>query len=73
MTVEQRQAKLALWLKQQRQAKGLTMRTVGETLGKPHSLVGKIENCERRIDVAEFIDYCNQLGFDAFEGLRAAS
>lgn len=72
MTLEQRQHQIAIWLKQQRKAKGLTMRCVSNIIQKPHSLVGKIENCERRLAIHEYIDYCDKLGFDALEGLRVA-
>jgi transcriptional regulator with XRE-family HTH domain len=31
-------------------------------LGKPHSYVAKVELGDRRIDVIEFIEYCQALG-----------
>jgi transcriptional regulator with XRE-family HTH domain len=46
--------RLILWLRQCRQAHGFSMRTVAERLGVPHTWVGKIEQFERRLDVAEF-------------------
>lgn len=72
MTIDTRQQKLALWLRQQRQARNMTMRDVAAILDRPHSFIGKIEKCERRVEVAEFIDYCERLGFDALAGFRAA-
>jgi transcriptional regulator with XRE-family HTH domain len=62
--------KLTTWLKKQREAKGLTMREVGNVIGKPHSYVGKVETGERRLDVVEFVWYCKMMGFDANEGLN---
>lgn len=62
--------KLAQWLKAQRESKGLSMRTAGEVLGKPHSFVGKVEVGQRRIDVVEFVWYCQKLGFDPIEGIK---
>ena len=53
--------KLTSWLKDARESKGLTMRDLGERLQRPHSYVAKIEGCERRLDVIEFIDYCKAL------------
>lgn len=62
--------RLTTWLKKQREAKGLTMRQVGEVINKPHSYVGKVETGERRLDVIELIWYCRLLGFDPHEALR---
>ena len=57
------------WLKQQRKAKGLTMRQVGHMINKPHSFVAKIEDGQRRLDVIEYVWYCERLGIDAHTGL----
>ena len=61
--------RLCIWLKQQRRAKGLTMREAGKLLSKPHSFVAKVETGQRRLDVIEFTWYCETLGFDAHAGL----
>ncbi|EHR40112.1 MAG: helix-turn-helix transcriptional regulator [Alishewanella agri] len=62
--------KLCAWLKQQRQLKKHTMRSLSELLGTPHSFIGKVENQERRLDVVEFVRYCQALEVDPAEGLR---
>lgn len=62
--------KLGTWLRDQRMAKGLTMREAGELLGKPHTFVAKTETGQRRLDVIEFAWYCNTIGIDAVEGLK---
>lgn len=49
-------------LRQKRDDKKLTMRNVATTLNKPHSLIGKTEKQSRRLDVGEFISYCDALG-----------
>lgn len=61
--------RLSKWLRQQRQAKGLTMRDAAKLIGKPHSFVGKIEVGQRRMDIIEYVWYCDKLGINAFEGL----
>lgn len=61
---------LCQWLKRCRQDKGLTMRKVGDIIGQSHSFIGKIENKERRLDVSEYINYCQALGLDPQEGLK---
>lgn len=62
--------KLGQWLREQREAKGLSMRQAGELLDKPHSFIAKTEIGQRRIDVLEYIRYCKELGFDALEGIN---
>lgn len=62
-------SRLTQWLKAKRQERGHTMRSLAEVLGTPHSFVGKIENQERRLDVVEFIHYCEALEIDPIEGL----
>lgn len=48
-------ARLRQWLREQRTAKGLTMRELAEKLGVIHSWVGKVELGERRLDLIEYI------------------
>jgi transcriptional regulator with XRE-family HTH domain len=61
--------KLVDWLKKQRLEQGLTMRDLAARLGVPHSFVGKVEQCERRLDVPEYVAYCRALEVSAVEGL----
>lgn len=72
-TIKDRHAKLGEWLRTQRQEKKHTMRTLSAILKVPHSFIGKVENNERRLDVSEFIWYCDALGVCPTEGLKAAS
>ena len=62
--------RLCVWLKRQRQDKGHTMRSLSEVLGTPHSFIGKVENQERRLDVVEFVRYCQALEVDPADGLK---
>lgn len=62
-------AALRAWLKAKREAKGLTLRQAGERAGRHHSVIGKLEQDRRRIDIAEFVDYSLSLGLDPHEGL----
>lgn len=65
--------RLATWLREQREAKGLTMRDLAVKLGVPHSLVGKVEQRERRLDVVEYLIYCEALEVSPLEGLKAVN
>ena len=58
------------WLIKARQSKGYTMRDLAAKLDRPHSYVGKIEQLERRLDVVEFVEYCNALKLDPVEGIE---
>lgn len=60
---------LCQWLKQSRQDKGHTMRTLSEVIGTPHSFIGKVENQERRLDIVEYVRYCKALEIDPALGL----
>ena len=62
-------ARLLQWLRDQRKEKEVTMRELGERLGVIHSWVGKVELGERRLDLVEYVQYCNGLGIDPHKGL----
>lgn len=49
---------------------GVTQETLAERLGKPQSFVSKIERCERRLDIGEFIDWSLALGLEPEEMLK---
>jgi len=46
------------------------MRDLAERLEVPHSFIGKVEQGERRLDVVEFIQYCDALGVSPLLGLE---
>ena len=60
---------LTNWLKQARQDQNLSMRALAERMDKPHSFVQKVEQCERRLDVVEYVWYCRQLKLNPQDGL----
>jgi transcriptional regulator with XRE-family HTH domain len=57
-------------LKDAREAQGLTMCDLAKKLEVPHSFVGKVEQCERRIDVIEYIKYCQALNINPKDGIQ---
>jgi transcriptional regulator with XRE-family HTH domain len=60
-------------LRRLREAAGLTQRELAARLRVTHVAVHKSERGERRVDVAEFMDWCLACGADpedAFRGLR---
>ena len=60
---------LTNWLKQARQDQNFSMRALAERMDKPHSFVQKVEQGERRLDVVEYVWYCQQLGVKPRDGL----
>jgi len=67
----QREARDALrnWLRTNRAAKNLPMRTIASRLGVSHSWVAKTENGERRLEIIDFVNLCFALGLDPSKGL----
>lgn len=61
--------KLRLWLKANREEQSLSLREVSEKWGKHHSILGKIEQAGRKIELVEFIELCQVLEVDPREGL----
>ena len=61
--------KLRVWLKNKRVEKGLTLRDLSTLTGIHHSIFGKIEQGRRRIDLVEFVEYCQALEADPKEGI----
>lgn len=62
-------SKIRGWLKLQRERKGLTHRQLAELLDRHHSIVGKIEQSRRKIDIMEFLEYCEVLDADPHEAI----
>jgi transcriptional regulator with XRE-family HTH domain len=62
--------KLLVWLKAARAEQGLTLRELAVLLDESHSVVGKIETGERRLDIYEYIQYCKVLKVDPKAGLK---
>ncbi|UUA73835.1 MULTISPECIES: helix-turn-helix domain-containing protein [Cellvibrio] len=62
--------KLRFWLKKQREASGLTLREASLAMRRHHSVLGKMEQDRRKIEVLEFVRYCQVLGVDPHDGLE---
>lgn len=58
------------WLKSQRLAQHLTMRSLAKRMNKPHSFVQRVEEGDRRLDVVEYAQYCIALELDPRIGLE---
>ncbi|RZQ52524.1 hypothetical protein C1E23_13745 [Pseudoalteromonas phenolica] len=61
------------WLKSARIEKGLSVRDLGKLLDEPHQFVVKIETCERKLNVFEYVQYCDALNLTKKKGLDILS
>lgn len=66
----QRYRKLPQLLREMREQAGLTQRDLADKLGLSHTLVHNSERAERRVDIAEFIDWCAACGVDPVDSMR---
>ncbi|MGV8920802.1 MAG: helix-turn-helix domain-containing protein [Pseudomonas sp.] len=53
-----------------RKKAGLSQAAFSERMNKPQSFVSKYERGERRLDVIEFLEVCQQLGADPHEIIK---
>ncbi|HGY9583301.1 TPA: helix-turn-helix domain-containing protein [Vibrio harveyi] len=61
---------LIAWLKTARLEQGLSVRELGVQIDESHQFVNKIELCQRKLNVFEFVQYCDALGLDPKEGIE---
>jgi len=50
--------------------KSLTMRQLAKILEVQHSIIWNIENNERRLDIVEYVNYCEKLNIDPIVGIN---
>ena len=58
------------FLRELREDAGLTQRALGERLKKPQSWVYNCETGNRRVDVVEFVDWCQACDIQPVNGVR---
>ena len=57
------------FLRDMREGAGLTQRELGDRIGKPQSWVHNCETANRRVDLSEFIAWCEACGVTPQKGL----
>ncbi|MDR2535951.1 MAG: helix-turn-helix domain-containing protein [Treponema sp.] len=62
--------KLIGWLIRQRNLRGLNQVQLSVLLNKNQSFVSKYENCERKIDIVEFLQICSVLDCNPLQELQ---
>lgn len=62
--------KLRFWLKQKRAATSLTLRDLAPMIGAHWTSIGKMEQDRKKIELVEFVMYCQAIGADPHEGIE---
>jgi hypothetical protein len=61
---------LIRWLVSIRKERGLTVRDIGALIGEHHQLVSRIETLQRKLNIYEYVQYCEALDINPMEGLN---
>lgn len=61
------------WLKAARLAKGLSIRDLALVIDEPFQFISKIETAQRKLNIHEYVQYCDALSLDPIEGLEIIS
>jgi transcriptional regulator with XRE-family HTH domain len=65
-----RQKALIALLIEQRKKSGLTQAQLAKRLRRYQSFVATVESGQRRIDVIEFLDFADAIGFDPIDAIK---
>lgn len=65
-----RHDRLCAILVEKRKKVDLTQQQLADQLGKPQSYIAKVEGGERRLDVIEFVELCEEMGADPAKIVR---
>jgi transcriptional regulator with XRE-family HTH domain len=65
--------KLLAWLKEERLSRGLSVRDLALIIDEPFQFVSKIETGQRKLNIYEYVQYCEFLDLDPVEGLTILS
>lgn len=69
---ERHKALIALLI-EKREAAGLTQSDLAAKLGEYQSFVARLESGQRRVDVVEFLELAELLGFNPVDAIQALS
>ena len=58
------------WLKEERLSKGLSIRDLALIIDEPFQFISKIETAQRKLNIYEYVQYCEALNLDPTNGLK---
>lgn len=58
------------WLKAGRVDKGLSVRDLAILIDEPFQFISKIETAQRKLNIYEYVQYCDALNLDPVKGLE---
>ena len=61
---------LIKWLVVARKEQGLTVRQLAELIDESHQFVNKVETFQRKLNVYEYVQYCQALNLQPEDGLK---
>ncbi len=61
------------WLKNERLDKGLSIRDLAILIDEPFQFISKIETAQRKLNIYEYVQYCECLGLEPGVGLEILS
>lgn len=61
---------LIRWLVDARKKQGLTVRQFAERIDESHQFVNKVETFQRKLNVYEYVQYCQALNLQPEDGLE---
>jgi transcriptional regulator with XRE-family HTH domain len=65
--------KLLAWLKEERLNRGLSVRDLALLIDEPFQFISKIETGQRKLNIYEYVQYCESLDLDPSKGLAVLS
>lgn len=65
--------KLLSWLKEERLSRGLSIRDLALVIDEPFQFISKIETAQRKLNIHEYVQYCEALNLDPLKGLEILS
>jgi transcriptional regulator with XRE-family HTH domain len=61
------------WLKEERLNRGLSVRELAQKIDEPFQFISKIETAQRKLNIHEYVQYCEAMSLNPAKGLAILS